>query len=563
MNREISTDGAYVRRTPPDQDWIDPAWTVGLLLGAVILLTVNLGSLPLRDWDEGIVAQIAREMARSPFDSLTWLYPKELGGNPYFNKPPLIHWLVALAYRAGGISEWTSRLPGALLTALSVPVVYGIGREVFFQRSAAVFAALVYLTTLPVIRNGRLAMLDGAVLCFLVVMVWCVLRSRRDLRWGLGVGISFGLICLTKGILGVLLGAIALGFLAWDTPRLLASGYLWGGFLLGCVPVASWYGAQIQHYGQTFIDVHLLNQSLKRISDKVSNNQGPTWFYGLEILKNGVPWVLFLPSGFRYAWENRNLGWAKLVLIWSGLYFAVISVMQTKLPWYVLPIYPALALVVGAQLNRMWTPLTAALRQYRRIAHAGVWAAWFGVLAIAAWGLCAFYTFSSPFQPDVQLIFATLALTLTITAILILRHDTQFIACLIWGMYLTLLTFVMSDHWVWELEEAYPVKPVAAMVKQFTPRKQIIYTSYAYNRPSLNFYSDRRVLPISETEIKERWREDVQPYFLLESKWLEKLPPRERQVLAVQEEWILVVRRTNRFFTPKIIALHPQKFDLD
>ncbi|NDJ15794.1 ArnT family glycosyltransferase [Myxacorys almedinensis] len=543
MNREISTNSAYDQGAPRDRGWVDPAWAVGLLLSAVILLTVNLGSLPLRDWDEGIVAQIAREMVRSPGEALLWLYPKELSGNPYFNKPPLIHWLVALSYRVGGMSEWTSRLPGAVLTALSVPVVYGIGREVFFRRSPAVLAALVYLTSLPVIRNGRLAMLDGAVLCWFTLMMWFVLRSRRDLRWGLGIGISFGLICLTKGMLGVLLGAIALGFLAWDTPRVLASRYLWGGFFLGCVPVALWYGAQIQHYGQLFIETHLLDQSLKRISDQVSNNRGAIWFYGLDILKNGVPWVLFLPAGFRYAWEHRNLGWAKLVLVWAGVYFLVISVMQTKLPWYSLPLYPAFALVVGAQINRLWTPLLADLRHDRAIPQARIWATWFTVLAIAAWGLWAFYTFSPQAEVDLQLIFATLAFTLTVTAILILRHDTQFVAVLIWGMYLTLLTFVMSDNWVWELQEAYPVKPVAAMIRQYTPQKQVIYTSYPYNRPSLNFYSDRQVVPVSKAEIQKHWREGVHPYFLVEPDWLKTLPQKEQQVLGTKQGWALVARR--------------------
>jgi 4-amino-4-deoxy-L-arabinose transferase-like glycosyltransferase len=555
MGHEISANSKYGMGTPRYDVWIDPAWTAGLLLGAVVLLTVNLGGLPLRDWDEGIVAQVAREIARSPFEALTWLYPKELTGNPYFNKPPLIHWLVALAYRLGGINEWTSRLPGALLTALSVPILYWIGREIFFQRSMAVFAALVYVTSLPVIRQGRLAMLDGAVLCFFLAMIWCVLRSRRDLRWGLGIGVSFGLICLTKGILGFLLGAIALGFLAWDTPRLLTSTYLWGGFSIGCIPVALWYGAQIQHYGQAFIDAHLLNQSLKRISEKVSNNHGDPWYYALEILKNGVPWLVFLPSSFRNAWENRNLGWAKLVLLWSGIYFVVISVMQTKLPWYVLPIYPAFALLVGAQLNRMWTPLIAGLRLYRPINRARTWAAIFTVLAIVAWSLCAFYTFSSSSQSDVQLIFSTLALTLTVTTILILRHDTQFISVLIWGMYLTLLVFVMSSHWIWELEEAYPVKPVAKMVHHFTSKGQIVYTSYPYNRPSLNFYSDRPVLPVSSTEAWSHWHEDFQPYLLVESQWLRDLPPKETRVLGMAEGWVLVTRNSSPFFQPTMTAM--------
>jgi 4-amino-4-deoxy-L-arabinose transferase-like glycosyltransferase len=559
MDRKLPIDRNFRLGLPHYETWADVAWTAGLLIGAVVLFTVNLDSLALRDWDEAIVAQIAREIARSPFESLTWLHPTELTGQPYLNKPPLMHWLVAIAYRFGGIHEWTSRLPGALLTACSVPMLYQIGREIFFQRTAAVFSALVYLTWLPVVRNGRLAMLDGAVLCFLTVMVFCLLRSRRDLRWGLGVGISFGCICLTKGILGFLLGAIGLAFIAWDTPRLLVSGYLWGGLALGFAPVAAWYGAQLYKYKELFLNTHLLDQSLKRVSEKVGNNHGDPFFYGFEVLKYGVPWVLFLPQGFRNAWENRNLGWAKLVLLWSGIYFAVISIMRTKLPWYVLPVYPAFALAVGSQLNRWWSPWIAGLREYQTIARSRVWVAIFLVLAIAAWTLSALYTFNARPQPDVQLIFSTLALTLMVTAILIARHDTQFISVLLWGMYLTMFVFVSSNNWVWELEEAYPVKPVAAMVKHGTSPGQVIYTSYPYNRPSLNFYSERPVIPGSKEELMKHWSQDLRPYLLVELKWLRHMP-RQTQVVGMSEGWVLVTRNNSPYFQPFMTAINKGKF---
>ena len=231
--------------------WVDRLWLLGLLLAAGVLYGVNLGDLPLRDWDEGTVAQVARDIWRSPSGSFVWLHPT-IAGEPYLNKPPLIHWLMASAFRLGGVNEWTARFPGAMLTAISVPLLYGLGRELFARRTPAIFAALTYLTLLPVVRHGRLAMLDGAVLCFGLLLIFCVLRARRDLRWGLGVGLAFGLLCLTKGIVALLLGAIAIAFILWDTPRLLTGSYVWSGVLLGSIPVVAWYWAQWQHYGQAF-----------------------------------------------------------------------------------------------------------------------------------------------------------------------------------------------------------------------------------------------------------------------------------------------------------------------
>lgn len=316
----------WITQTISSIDWL---WGLSLLLAALVLYCVNLGDLPLRDWDEGLVAQVAREMARSTDSS--WLFPS-IAGQPYLNKPPLVHVLIANAFHFGGVNEWTARLPGAILTALSVPLLYGLGRELFHRRTPAAFAALVYLTWLPVVRQGRLAMLDGAILCFLLMTVWCLLRSRRNSRYAIGIGIGLGLICLTKGImLGLLMGGIAIAFLAWDTPRLLKLPYLWGGIVLGAVPIALWYAAQWQEYGFAFVDRNLIDQTFSRIWTSVEDNGGAPWYYLLEVVKNGFPWVLFLPIALKRTWENRNLSWAKLAIVWASLYFLAISLMSSTL----------------------------------------------------------------------------------------------------------------------------------------------------------------------------------------------------------------------------------------
>jgi 4-amino-4-deoxy-L-arabinose transferase-like glycosyltransferase len=521
----------------------DHWWTAILLIAAVLLFGMNLGGLSLRDWDEGIVAQVARDIWRAAPDSQTWLYPT-IAGAPYLSKPPLVHWLIAIAYRFGGVQEWTSRLPGAMLTAVSVPLLYSIGRELFTRRAPAILAALVYLTLLPVARHGRLAMLDGAVLCFFLLLLFCSLRARRDLRWGLGVGISFGFLCLTKGIVAILLGAIALVFLILDTPRLLTCGYVWSGFLLGCFPVALWYAAQWLHYGWNFIDFNLGKQSVDRIFVSVENNSGPVWYYLLEILKYGMPWLLFLPQGFRLAWENRNLSWAKLVLVWAGGYLLVISLMSTKLPWYVLPVYPALALVAGVSLAEVWNP--EDWLEVRREPHSPYpifWVAGLSLGAIAGWaGTIYFGTLAAIPQPDLILPLAAVALTMTASTLYLFRQNSQFIPVLVWGSYVSLLLFVGSNHWVWELNEAYPVKPVAALISQKVPIGQNVLTSYPYNRPSLNFYSDRAVIPATPQAIKDRWQEPF-PYLLVNQDAIQNLNLQAIQELGQAEGWLLLTRQ--------------------
>lgn len=536
--------------------WTDGFWVVGLMLAALLVFGTDLGGVALRDWDEGIVAQIARDMGRGESN---WLYPK-MAGMPYLNKPPLVHWLIALCFAVGGVNEWTARLAPALFGAISVPFVYALGRELFPQRLSAIFAALVYLTLLPVVRHERLAMLDGAVTGCFLVMVWCLLRSRRDLRYTLGAGIGFGLLCMVKGVsLGLLLGAIALIFLLWDTPRLLTSIYLWMGFGLGSLPVACWYAAQWHHYGLLFVNANLVYESWERIWQQVGGHQEPPWYYLLELLKYPWPWQFFGLQGLWLAWENRNFSWAKLVLVWTGGYLLAISLMTTKLPWYVLPVYPALALAVGCYLAEVWqmSDLSSGMgdagdrssdRRFRPPLPFSLWPV-FGVLAGVAGAGCVYFGGFirlggklAPSEPDLQLMLAAVGMSLAIASFLLRRRDRQFLLILFWGMYLSLWLFVMSDNWVWELAEAYPVRPVAEMIRRSTPPGQEVFTSHPDSRPSLDFYSDRRVTSASVEELRRKWREDPLCYLLLDRATFADLGLENVQVMSEAEGWVLVTR---------------------
>lgn len=535
MDYQTFASGGSKKRIRVRESWVDILWVLGLLLAAVVLFGIKLGNLALRDWDEGTVAQVAREIWQASPGSLRWLYPT-LGGEPYLNKPPLVHLLIASTYAAYGVNEWTSRLPGAMLTAVSVPLLYGIGRELFPQRKSAICAALIYLTLLPVVRLGRLAMLDGPVLCFGMLMMWCVLRSRRDLRYCLGVGMGFGLICLTKGIMGLLLLAIALLFLFWDTPRLLTSRYLWMGLLTGSAPVAVWYAAQWLHYGKIFISTGLVGQSLKRIWTPVENHSGPPWYYLLEILKYAWPWLLVWPQGLRLAWENRHWGWAKLALLWTGIYLVAISVMGTKLPWYVLPVYPAVALIGGAQLAEVWN--LPSNQSYPR-----AWVAGLVALGLGAFASCLYVARLGPIIDwHLPVILASAAITMLIAAVLVAQRDLQFMSILFWGTYVSLLLFVSSPFWVWELKEAYPVKPVAELIAQYTPPGEKVYTSFKYARPSLNFYSEHRVIPASYLELKELWEQKTSPYLLLDKSALIQLSLKSAKQVGSAVSWMLVTK---------------------
>jgi 4-amino-4-deoxy-L-arabinose transferase-like glycosyltransferase len=158
-------------------------WLLGFLIAAFVLWGISLGNVALRDWDEGTRALVAREIYRTG----NWLYPT-VWGEPYLNKPPLMDWLIALSYKLWGVGEFSTRLPGAVSSACGVPLLYLVGREVFRERLPAVLGAGVYLTLLPVVRHGRLAMLDGMVVSFFLLLLLFLLKCRQDRRWAVGVG---------------------------------------------------------------------------------------------------------------------------------------------------------------------------------------------------------------------------------------------------------------------------------------------------------------------------------------------------------------------------------------
>ena len=524
--KNLSRDGNY-------------PWFWILTIAALFIYLVALGNVPLRDWDEGTYAIISREMYRTQ----NWVYPTAHGA-PFLEKPPLVYWLIATSYTFGGVNEWTTRLPLAIASALAVPLVYEIGKQVFGQKLPAVFSAVVYLTLLPVVRHGRLAMHDGiSVTCFLFAL-WCLLKGEKQRWYLLGFGLGMALLTLSKGILVLLLGAIALIFLFLDQRwYVFKSFYFWLGIVLSLIPVTGWYVAQIQAYGQVFIQVNFLNQSFDRISQVVHSNTGPVWYYLLEIIKYSMPWLLFLPGGLYLAWQDRWRSWGRLVLVGLGGYLLPISLMGTKLPWYVMPVYPFVAWAVGAQLAKLWgQPPWGRLgdKKWGWKILFGV----FGILTLGAVGGLGYFL-----VVDRQLILILMAITVIltmggVTAYLRLR-DKKYLMCLTSGMYLSLVMLMCSQSWLWELNEVFPVATVAALVRANTPPGAAVYTSFPYHRPSLSFYCDRQIQPKDINTLSQLWSES-QPYLLLDRPALEKIKEKlqlsNSQMLGTAEGFTLIGR---------------------
>jgi 4-amino-4-deoxy-L-arabinose transferase-like glycosyltransferase len=489
-----------------------------------VLYVAGLGGLPLRDWDEAIVAQVAREMAEAPAGSRAWLRPT-LHGEPYVHKPPLLHWMIAGAFALGGVSEWTARLPGALFGAAGVPLLYGVARALPLSPGAGWLTAAIYLTLLPVVRHGRLAMLDAALVSLALLGLAGLLLARRHPGWAVGAGVAFAFACVTKGLAGLLFAALGLLVVALEgslgqpagARGRLRSRWLWIGMALPVVAVAGWYGLLWAQHGTGALRVAAVDQSLDRVLFPIEGHPGPPWYHLGEVAKFAWPWLLVLPAAAGGLWRQRRSPWARAVMIWGGGYLLAVSLTATKLPWYTYPLYAPLALVAGAFLGAVWDGT-----------HRPAWRTWalvFGAAALLTGGAGAVMA-----GPDVQswlglpalgvdpragAALVAVAVGLAAAATLAGRRDRRFAAALVAGTWAGLLLFVVSDHWVWELREDFDVRPVAALVRQTVPPGATVYTTHPRARPSLAFYSGHRVVPAAPEAIIAMWAAASPPGYVL------------------------------------------------
>ena len=465
----------------------DISWFLLLLILALFIWLIRLGDLPLRDWDEGYYATVARSM----FQSGDWLHLRYYN-QPFLLKPPLVIWLINFSYHLGGINEFTTRLPCALLTATGVPLLYLVGRNIFCTQLPAIFSSLVYLTLLPVLRHGRLAMIDGMVNTFLILCVLCLLKSKKQPLWILGFGISLGMIALSKGILAIALGGIlGIYMILNDHNEFFKNNLLWISLLIGFCPVVIWYYLQIDFYGEKFIEVHFFQQNFDRLSTAVEGNKGGIWYYILELIKYSFPWLIFFPGGLIIAWNKHEKNLSQLIATGFFLFLFIITIMGTKLPWYIMPIYPFFALSIGYNLSHLY--LYPENRSTILVFS-------MSVLTYLILGL-GVYIFKDPQEFIFQFIFFIFFITFFWTNQKLYKKLSSFIIILIIGLYLSLTLLMISNTWLWELNESFPVKSVAKLIRETTPPDTVIYTSFAYSRPSLDFYSERQVISQNKKEL--------------------------------------------------------------
>lgn len=341
-----------------------------LLWLCVLAALIDLRAFGLTDLDEGFYASVAWEMRHSG----DWRTPTFLG-EPWFEKPPLLYWLMVGSMRVFGENEFALRLPSAVMYALTIVLLAWWGNRRLGQGAGSWAALLFALAPLSLIL-ARLAITDMALAFFLTVAV-IALWEARGLGWSLIGGVALGLAFLTKGPFG--LGLVGLLYV-WNARTLHARGlrFRWVLFALGVALLTAlpWYvGVYLQH-GAAFFNEFVVKQNLLRFAG------GDTAHSVLPLIQRGdvggvlagvavyllfyvvVLWLggLSMAGGVSVLWAREDDPLRLYLRRWAWLVFGLFTLSFTKLPAYIFPMFPALALLVGARVAQgrvVYTPTPA------------------------------------------------------------------------------------------------------------------------------------------------------------------------------------------------------------
>ena len=335
-----------------------------------------LSARPLSEPDEGRYAEVAREM----WVSGDWLTPR-LDGFDFFDKPPLHYWASAIAYSLFGANPFGARLWCALTGLMSMAAVHWAGSRLF-SREVGTSAALVLGSSLLFMLGAHINTLDMGVSAFLTVAIALFLVAQFDasaaryrLGLTLGMWVAIALAVLSKGLIGVVLpGAALVVYACWqrDFAILRRVSPLTGAavVLLICAP---WFVEMCRRHPE-FFDYFFIRQHVTRFLTNEDNRNKQIWFYVPVVLLGLFPWCLFIPlKKNAFAAIIHREPAQVFLLSWVAIVFFFFTVSHSKLPFYILPLFPALALIIAlflaslsarALIVRLWVTATLLLCFY-------------------------------------------------------------------------------------------------------------------------------------------------------------------------------------------------------
>ncbi len=393
-----------------------------LALLALFISIDSLGDRKLANPDEGRYSEISREMAESG-DFVT----PRLNGLKYFEKPPMQYWATAIAFKLFGESEVTARLYTVLCGLGCVLLIAYTGKRLFDEEtgllaalvlmSAPYFAALNEVVTLDM---GLTFWMTVTMSAFLISQATADERSCRRWLWLAWAGMAGAM--LSKGLIGIVFpaAAVCLYCIATRQFRLIAQLEWLRGLLIFAVIVTPWF-ALVSRQNPEFLQFFFIHEHFERFTSTTHRRVESWWYFAPILFAGYLPWMVALVpsivSGWRapaqLAGNERIFAPLKLVLLYSAFILLFFSYSGSKLPAYILPIFPLMALVVGVYLRHVEARRLAWL--VLPVFPVALWGAYAASLAPAKKARDAF---SRPLYDEMSLWVVAAALVIAAAALL-------------------------------------------------------------------------------------------------------------------------------------------------
>lgn len=343
--------------------------TVLLVVALALFVGVDNMQRPLAHPDEGRYSEISREMAATG----DWVTPR-LNGIKYFEKPPLQYWASAAAFSLLGESAFTARIYTALCGLLALLAVGFTARRLAGD-DAALLAVGVLLSSPYFLGMGGVVTLDMGLTAWTTVAACAFLlataaadgRARR--RWMLLAWAGMALAVLSKGLIGIVFpaAAIFLHCLLNRDWRLLARLEWTRGIALFLAIAAPWF-VLVSLANPEFPQFFFVHEHFERFLTRTHRREEPWWYFWPILFVGFLPWMLTLVPAAIDGWRRESgagaFPWRRFALLWTAFVMLFFSASGSKLPAYILPVFPVFALVLGDWLARaparsLWKPVLA------------------------------------------------------------------------------------------------------------------------------------------------------------------------------------------------------------
>jgi len=342
-----------------------PVLVVGL---SGVIWFLLLGYRDLIAPDEGRYAEIAREMLSSG----DWLTPR-LNGFKYFEKPPLQYWGTAVSMAIFGATNAAARVWCSGLGFIGALWVGFVGAQLYDRRTG-LWSFLILLSSLIYTVQGHINTLDMGVSVFLTIAVGALLLAQlqrnapeRLRNWMLLAWAALAGAVMSKGLIGLVLPGVAVvlySFLQrdWSIWRNL---HILKGLLLFLLLAAPWF-VLVSLDNPEFPHFFFIHEHFQRYTSDVHERTKPWWYFFVVLAVGALPWIVsildtLLRPGFTWKPEPAEFNPSKFLWVYAVGVFCFFSISHSKLPAYILPMFPALALLAARKLANRQSLLPEAI----------------------------------------------------------------------------------------------------------------------------------------------------------------------------------------------------------